>query len=243
MRKIGDRGVARREALPRSAAKRSVWRRARSESARARSRDTVVAGCTACPIAGGIHLREARHDDAPHGLDVSGQAWICRIEPARTSDRRTRPPAAAEGDARARRGAQPCMRLPSLSTKQGSTISTGPCAPRSGSAAKSFSPCRCASALEQRQRDVAFERRAVAHGGDVALAAAGLLRVRAGDEMRAAGDRLAVERLHADELLVGRDRSAPGEAPAACRRNPSSSRTSFRARDRGRWCARRSRRR
>ncbi len=63
-----------------------------------------------------------------------------------------------------------------------------------------------ASALNERQRDVGLERRAEAHGGDVALAAAGLLRVGAGDEVRAAEDRLAVERLQPDELLAVRDR-------------------------------------
>ena len=60
------------------------------------------------------------------------------------------------------------------------------------------------SALHERQGDVAVHRRAVAHGRDVALAAARLLGVGAGDQMRAVQNGFSVQRLQPHELLPPR---------------------------------------
>ena len=57
------------------------------------------------------------------------------------------------------------------------------------------------TALQERQRDVALQRRAEAHGGDEALAAARFLRIRARHNVRTALDGPRVQRFQPDELL------------------------------------------
>ena len=126
----GKRGLEARDEIRR--------RRPRSGSGRARRRRRVTPcrgsrcperAAPRSPVSSAI-TRSAPFERVGPGLRPAGSSRRARSRQRDAARRQRRRGRCARAE-----GAQPCMRLPSLSKKQGSTTSTGPCLPRSGSAA------------------------------------------------------------------------------------------------------------